>query len=202
MRSLVCLGLEMSTRAYSSKGGYVIKKPSGCKVVIEKVGGLFTIAFAGSECVTDWLMNMLAQGTDFHGCDVHTGFAIQYNSVRHEILRYMSGKPKRVVCCGHSLGGAVATLCALDLALVGHDVACVTFGSPAVGCEKFKTMFHSKVQHSIRVAHFADLVVLLPIQFMHVPSKTITLDNWTLSPHSLQSYYIASQKCNQRNRCC
>ena len=36
---------------------------------------------------------------------------------------------------GHSLGGALATLAALHLALQGYEVECVTFGCPKVGDE-------------------------------------------------------------------
>ena len=210
MRSLVCVGLEMSSRAYCDNGTYSVSKPSGCKVVIERIGGSFVVAFAGSECMTDWVMNALARSCDFNGCEVHTGFAVQFNSVKNEILRYLSGKPKKVICCGHSLGGALANLCALDLASIGHEVQCVTFGSPSVGCDKFHEMFKQKVKESIRVAHFSDPVTWLPVQFKHACSKEIILNHITLRPHSLRSYYNASQKCVQtpveksvvKRRCC
>ena len=205
MRFLVSMGLEMSSRAYSTKQfqGYVLSKPSGCKVLIEKNVDLCVIAFAGSECVTDWVMNFLVKPASFNGCVVHSGFVIQYNSVKHEILTYMSDKPKRVICCGHSLGGAVANLCALDLSLLGYEVQCVTFGSPSVGCAAFRSLFEEKVNESVRVIHFGDPIQYVPLQYMHCGSRVVTLYHPTLRPHSLRSYYNASQKCSgKRERCC
>ncbi len=54
-----------------------------------------------------------------------------------EALMKLSGgrQPSRVICTGHSLGGALATLCAPWCAIEypKADVRCVTFGSPRVG---------------------------------------------------------------------
>jgi triacylglycerol lipase len=51
---------------------------------------------------------------------VHKGFLTAYNSVRPALLQLLSkvvadGEPWHVYTTGHSLGGALATLCALDL---------------------------------------------------------------------------------------
>jgi predicted lipase len=47
--------------------------------------------------------------------------------------------PTRVLCCGHSLGGALATLAATwaSFEYPEADVRCVTLGSPRVGNPAF-----------------------------------------------------------------
>ena len=47
--------------------------------------------------------------------------------------------PTRIICCGHSLGGAVASLASVWAALQWPlaDVRCFSFGSPKVGNRKF-----------------------------------------------------------------
>ena len=190
MRRLLHLCLEMSERAYLDTSCYTISQASGCRVVIQPLGDSFVIAFAGSESSTDWLMNSIVKRASFHGCAVHCGFLIQYNSVRHQIMAYLgSMRPQSIICSGHSLGGALATLCALDLALLGHNTICVTFGSPRVGCDRFAKQFATKVQSSTRVAHWMDPVTYVPMRFTHVPGHCVALHTCTLRTHALQSYY-------------
>ena len=71
-----------------------------------------------------------------------------------------------VVTTGHSLGGALAVLCAFDLSLKfkkdsdmgqleipnggsflkdDRKIKCVTFGAPKVGCFAFRKKFHNEV---------------------------------------------------------
>lgn len=47
--------------------------------------------------------------------------------------------PTKVICTGHSLGAALATLCGVwsSLQWLDADVRVVTFGSPAVGNQEF-----------------------------------------------------------------
>ena len=73
-------------------------------------------------------------------CEVHAGF---YNAEQHVLpkvlyevvrLNHLYGTSK-VKTTGHSLGGALANLTAMDLALanVGYDVSFYNFGQPRVG---------------------------------------------------------------------
>lgn len=82
------------------------------------------------------------------------------------VLQQLSGgrAPTRVICTGHSLGGALATLGASWAALqwAQADVRCITFGSPRVGNKSFKKAFHSLVGTSLRLVHGRDPVPVLP----------------------------------------
>ena len=85
------------------------------------------------------------------GARAHGGFLRAYLSVRRALRAVLSevgvptvghGGGPRVLLCGHSLGGALAQLCSVDLAAAGAGegasgetsrVAVYTFGSPRVG---------------------------------------------------------------------
>jgi hypothetical protein len=103
------------------------------------------ISFRGSKTLTNWLLNLEFAHTDSPfseclNCYVHKGFLDDYNSVAVQVfvavnqIREKYGT-KRVLVTGHSLGGVLATLAAIDLKL--HDsfgnVTVITFGEPRLG---------------------------------------------------------------------
>ena len=128
---------------------------------------------------------------------VHAGFSKAYASVRSEILKRVRAFPAatRVVACGHSLGGALATLCAFDLACQGvRGVECVTFGAPPLGDELFAAAFVARVPDSTRVVTTYDEVpVSLGSQFLHAASVKYTLPSFEVgvNAHMLTSYRAA-----------
>lgn len=79
-----------------------------------------------------------------------------------------------VTVCGHSLGGALATLLTLDIRLnTGCAVpASYTFASPRVGDHIFAGAYNSLIETSYRVANDLDLVTklptVLPLPYEHV----------------------------------
>lgn len=73
---------------------------------------------------------------------------------------------KDLLVTGHSLGGAIAQLAALDLASQGYNVTLVTFGSPRVGDVQFADMLVKTVPRVYRVTHSRDPIVHVPYVFM------------------------------------
>lgn len=124
-----------------------------------------------------------------HNCTVHLGFLESWKSARELVLPELAALkeqyptyPIRLV--GHSLGGAVACLAALELkvSLGWDDVTITTFGEPRVG-NLALVRFIDEVfgldgseepeQRSYRrVTHFNDPVPLLP------------LEEWGYMPHA------------------
>jgi pimeloyl-ACP methyl ester carboxylesterase len=107
------------------------------------------VSFRGSKTLTNWLLNLEFAHTDSPfseclNCYVHRGFLDDYNSVAVQVfvavnqIRAKYGT-KRVLVTGHSLGGVLATLAAIDLKL--HDsygnVTVITFGEPRLGNAQF-----------------------------------------------------------------
>lgn len=71
---------------------------------------------------------------------VHSGFETAYGALRDQILSALaSSSPTTVIVSGHSLGGGVANLCALDVAQNTSikDVRLYTFASPKAGNPHF-----------------------------------------------------------------
>lgn len=73
-----------------------------------------------------------------------------------------------IYCTGHSLGGALATLLALELSttqLAKSGVISVTmynFGSPRVGNKRFAEVYNERVKDSWRVVNHRDIIPTVP----------------------------------------
>ncbi|XP_044322477.1 lipase isoform X3 [Triticum aestivum] len=112
---------------------------------------------------------------------VHTGFYSAYNNtlLRPAITNAVR-KARRlygdisVIVTGHSMGGAIASFCALDLAIsLGSDsVHLMTFGQPRIGNAAFASYFEQYVPTAIRVTHEHDIVPHLPPYFFFLPHLT------------------------------
>jgi pimeloyl-ACP methyl ester carboxylesterase len=109
--------------------------------------------------------------------ETEDGFTAMYNSLRASIA---PGAPPLVAAlatlpfapaatsitiCGHSLGGALATLLALDTAAnTGFkDPTLYTYASPRTGNPSFADTFNQVVKNSFRIANRIDLVPKLPL---------------------------------------
>jgi len=112
---------------------------------------------------------------------VHAGFAAAYASVRRHVRAALdaalqghngAGPAATLLVTGHSLGGALATLCAADVAETWHAAGLPaarrplllvhTFGSPRVGDAHFASRFAQLVPHALRFVAGKDLVPSLP----------------------------------------
>jgi triacylglycerol lipase len=102
---------------------------------------------------------------------VHGGFLTKYKNE----FRYMchtkikeNDNIKDIVITGHSLGGAIATLCAVDLQynFNNKNITCVTFGSPRVGNQAFTDSYIKRVPDTYRIVNGNDLITHLPFKFL------------------------------------
>lgn len=136
------------------------------------------VAFRGTEDKRDAVADLDVRHVQFGkmtNIKVHNGFYQQYISIQPEILhslRSMSGDFDTIIVCGHSLGGALATIAATDLAIQMPDkrVKCHTCGSPRVGNQEFVELFNACVSENWRVYNANDPVPMIPVsnRFVHV----------------------------------
>ena len=115
------------------------------------------------------------------------GFAGVWTSVRHATLSLVmermvaaraAGKSLTIMCTGHSLGGAMATLAAWDIATLlcgfpadAYTIRCYTFGMPRVGDHTFAALYKRLVPDTWDVANNQDVVPKMT-KWMRVYKRT------------------------------
>ena len=178
---LIELCAEYAYNAYTKDidGVFIENKETDCQSFVSAKGDDIIISGQGTTTFTDWYHDFQIWRTKVDYLDnilVHSGFIKQYDSVRTrihlEIVKLMQEKEyKRIICTGHSLFGAIATIAALDCA-IEYDipVSCVTFGSPRVGSRKFSKLFSKLVTTSFRCVRHKDPITFSPLpgRFKHV----------------------------------
>jgi len=139
------------------------------------------ISFKGTDPkdIKNWITNLnFAKQTPYKkvpNAAVHEGFYSAYNSVSSQVTAGTKDlisirRNANIYITGHSLGGALATLCAVDIKTsvgAANSVYLYTFGTPRVGNAAFAQYFTSLTAENWRVIHYADLVPHLPLQSMN-----------------------------------
>ena len=93
--------------------------------------------------------------------DVHVGFKEALDEVWEDLSSWVHKNKgdRKIITCGHSLGGALATLCASRL----DADKCYTYGSPRVGDREWVSKFTTK---HYRVVNNNDIVPKVPLYIM------------------------------------
>ena len=98
----------------------------------------------------------------------HRGFTCIYQSTRNELIRELNklSPTKQLLIAGHSLGGGLAVLAALDIAVnTGFKNPYVyTYGSPRAGDPVFASTFDQRVKNSDRIYNIHAIIPTLPDQ--------------------------------------
>lgn len=113
-----------------------------------------------------------------------------YESMRDRVEMFLSkhaSSKTRVFVTGHSLGGAIATLCALHIHLSNQisqtialeNLILYTFASPRVGDQTFAK--HFETLECYRIANSEDIVPKIPIPSLLLACARIPAKNGTTS---------------------
>ncbi|KAK2768830.1 hypothetical protein FQN54_000690 [Arachnomyces sp. PD_36] len=121
------------------------------------------IAFRGSYSITNAIVDLSAVPQVYvpypgagdepsekcDNCTVHAGFMASWENAKEKILPHLSSlvadyPDYELVLVGHSLGGAVAALAALELQARGWAPQVTTFGEPRVGNEALAHFIDSR----------------------------------------------------------
>jgi pimeloyl-ACP methyl ester carboxylesterase len=184
--------------------GFIAQDPAGNAVV----------AIRGTEGIKEWVQDakFLAVKCPFlpGAGQTEDGFTAVYQSLRMTrdagSNRLVAALPNAafprpltsLTICGHSLGGALATLFALDVAAntaLGHGLTAITYASPRTGNPSFANTYNEVVPVTVRIANRLDLVPKLPLPplYEHVgqvtelnPLLKVKLD--ILCQHHLTTY--------------
>jgi hypothetical protein len=167
-------------------------------VVREQATGAALICIRGTQTPREWLANFTAVPTPFRLVpgfgQVHLGFQRMHQSVRDSIATGLNAVPAatRVTVLGHSLGGAMAILAAVDLkrnyGRASVDVC--TVGGPRTGKIDFRRSFNAEIARCYRLTNQFDIVPHVPTfitGWNHV-GEEIEVDGNVQNPHSLDAY--------------
>ena len=153
------------------------------------------VSYRGSEDIQNWVTNMEFIRTDYpkcSGCSVHKGFYAAMKDalpiVQQAVADLHSKYPSyNIVCTGHSLGAALATLTALELAgTYGSSKTHVyNYGSPRIFNDKGADYASSgAIKLGARRTHYKDMVPHVPPEvfgFRHIAGEIYEngpISNW------------------------
>ncbi len=132
--------------------------------------GLLVFGFRGTEGIRDALTDAEVAVCGFQGQRmtsptlVHSGFVEAWRSLAtwaSGVSERYAATARRIVVTGHSLGGALATLAAVDL-WAAVPIEAFTYGSPRVGLVNFVTAYGIAAPATTRVVHGRDVVPRVP----------------------------------------
>lgn len=143
-------------------------------------GGDVVIAIRGTEGIQEWIHDaqFLPKPCPFMAAAGNTedGFTDMYQSMRTGVdpasPTIVQALPKlqfpravtSLTICGHSLGGALATLLVMDVAVnTSFTPAVYTYASPRTGDPQFVSTYNHAVPNTVRIANRLDLVPKLPL---------------------------------------
>ncbi|MGA7180664.1 MAG: lipase family protein [Thiobacillaceae bacterium] len=181
--------------------------------IAQDAAGNAVVSVRGTEGILEWLQDarFLAVKCPFltgAGC-TEDGFTAVYESLRVSpdpaSSRVVEALPNlaflrpmtSLTICGHSLGGALVTLCALDVAAntqFKHPVV-YSYASPRTGDSSFADTYNQVVPNTFRFANRLDIVPKVPLRppYEHVlglqdlnPLLNVKLD--ILCEHHLTTY--------------
>jgi len=138
---------------------------------------------------------------------LHRGFLKAYKSIRESLFAtfFNQSNFQQIKVYGHSLGGALSTICAFDLfANLNilplknvNSLFIYTYGSPSVGDNNFAIIFNKYIKNSFRIVNGLDPVpIITQAQFSHVNHPYSVYDTSTIPgryQHSSPSYVRAIQ---------
>ncbi len=162
------------------------------------------VSFRGTETPEDWLKDLDTLAVPFGDIAasgmVHQGFAAVYLTIRDSVIAGVDAAKAGATSMwvtGHSLGGAIAILSALDFAKNAVPPLApqlYTFAGPRVGDNTFRDLFDATIPLCYRVVNRWDIVPQLPPPpiFIHAGQAVDIDGGFTLDlakAHSLMDSY-------------
>jgi hypothetical protein len=152
----------------------VVCKGSDTQVHIFRGPGMVNIMFPGTDGAQDWITDLRIAKWPWIAGMVHAGFRAATYSVWAQIQdalpeQHQLRPIESIVIAGHSLGGALAMLCAHLIAkeMPGLNIQAVyTFGQPRVGNWSFTRDYNAKLHdQTFRIVNARDPIPHVPFVF-------------------------------------
>jgi predicted lipase len=126
-------------------------------------GGTYYIVFRGTQTPLEWIDDASIEPAAFvAGWGTTTrGFLTLFDQIADQIKTWSPQKnPGPIYVTGHSLGGAIANLCAAWM--FQDNPTAYTFSAPRCGDQVFAARFKQQIPNAWRVFNTEDLVPTLP----------------------------------------
>lgn len=183
------------------KKGFWVKSGEDVDYFIGKLNHRIIILFQGTESFKDLLIDVMVVPTKYEkpyngqNWRVHSGFYKAWNSVRSEILNKIFYNDNKLyedgdtfLISGHSLGGAIATLCAEDVGYHAErdmggraPIQLVTFGAPRISKNNngVKALREYITRDSIHFRYACDYIPTIPSSYKNnEPSYNLGKKPW------------------------
>lgn len=170
-----CQGVEVpNPPGFSNQMRVLAPEPTtGDQVLFAMIfweGDSAVIAFTGTEFVSEWRSDFEFQQVAPTGINnyqagslVHKGFYDIYLAVRDTLMSWWkANQVTNLFVTGHSLGGALSTICALDFAGTALNLIHYSFAAPRSGNSMYAQTFNSLVHNTVRVNNTEDIIPQLP----------------------------------------
>jgi hypothetical protein len=157
--------IEEKLKEFDVKLLKIIDRKSSEAFIFENKDYYFLI-FTGTELneINDILADLKFDFVKTKEGRIHRGIYKYYSLLSFSILKYMlkllKENRKPVVIGGHSLGGAMAVLAAIEISKIA-DCYVVTFGQPKLGDLRFAEYYEQKLNY-IRIVIDRDMIPKLP----------------------------------------
>jgi hypothetical protein len=168
--------------------------PVSIGLVVQSAAGDAAVAIRGTEGIYEWIHDALflavpcpflasAGSTEDGFTAMYKSMAIALTPGSPSVASSLAALPWRkpvtsLTICGHSLGGALATLLALDVAAnttnaAFKNPATYTYASPRAGDSRFADVYNHVVPGTFRIANRIDLVPKLPLPPLYAHVDTL-----------------------------
>jgi hypothetical protein len=169
------VGNDLATNMKPGRGNQIVS----FGFILQAPNNDVVIAIRGTEGIWEWIHDceFLPVKCPFLAGAGRTddGFSAIYNSLRvaatsARVADALAALPfdqaaNSLTICGHSLGGALATLLALDVSANTNfkNPTVYTYASPRTGDSSFVNMYNQAVPDTCRIANRTDIVPKLPL---------------------------------------
>jgi triacylglycerol lipase len=199
-KSLIRDSILFCQLAYQTQIPDIYDRQYDVQGIYKDLDNTLTIAFRGSTSLQDWINNFKLNKLEYpwsgvtnSGVKLHAGFTDAYKSIRIQLRTLVAQyqKTHQIVFTGHSQGGAIALIAALDCQYnfqINPDV--VTYGQPKVGNLAFCKSVNSRLDNYFRVVNHYDPVPWIPQaqeKYSHC-GKEVKRSLLTFNPHHINAY--------------
>jgi predicted lipase len=136
------------------------------------------VAVRGTHNIDNWLENIKIEktkllNTSCEKCWVHKGMYMAYQSLQAFILKsvselYNKYPSAKIWATGHSLGGSMAGLAAIDIQQnISKHTRLITFEQPRTGNSEFAKFVSRLLPDTVRITHSNDPVPHMPFRWLY-----------------------------------